>query len=226
MISVMTASTANSARTRREHIEFDGRTYVFDATPLYEGWDVVVYKTQDATEALIAFEFWRDGERGPLADPTLGGLAREVMDFLLPPAKLRHATAARFQHEVRVYTSNRGRAVPPREMEIVAKLVEYAKDGTGYKTPKLAVEAATEIAELMGAATAEEMNVATLEGAVIRGVLARAKLTTKSPIATEELKLLARLVPGYIELPRGRDEKGRVPYETAMKYLRERKALR
>ena len=83
--------SGNSNRTRRDSVDFDGRTYTFDATPIYEGWDVVVHAPAGGAP-LVAFEFWRDGERGPLADPTLGGLAREIMDLLLPPAKVRHAT--------------------------------------------------------------------------------------------------------------------------------------
>lgn len=213
------------SRTRREHIDFDGRPYVFDATPIYEGWDVVV-RVPGRDTPLIAFEFWRDGERGPLADPTLGGLAREVMDFLLPPAKLRHATAERFEHEVRIYAANRNRAVPPRMVETMHKLVEMAKKGIGYSTPKAATRAVEEVAELMGVAQAAELNVATLEGAVLRAVLARSSLAQKKPIALEELKVLARLVPGYLSLPRGRDADGLVPYEIAARFLRDRGVLR
>jgi hypothetical protein len=209
------------SRTRRETVEFDARTYTFDATPIYEGWDVVVH-AEGKSDPLLAFEFWRDGERGPLADPTLGGLAREIMEFLLPPAKVRHATPERFEREVRVYASIRHRAITAPELETMAKVVRQATHGDAYPSTKAAVKAAEEIASLMGSPEAAEVSVATLEGAVIRTVIARAKLAARKPIATEELRVLSRLAPGPFELPRGRDENGLVPHAIAMAALRER----
>ena len=212
-------------RTRRENIDFDGRSYAFDATPIYEGWDIVVHSDRQPVP-LVAFEFWRDGERGPLADPTLGGLAREIIDFLLPPAKLRHATAERFEHEVAIYAANRHRAVTPGERATMGKLVEYAKHGTGFASSKAVLEAADEIATLMGSTRADELNVRTLEGAVVRAAIARVKMKAKKPICIDELKALARAVPGPFELPRGRDDDGLVPYPIALRTLRERGVLR
>jgi hypothetical protein len=211
-------------RTRRENVDFDGCCYAFDATPIYEGWDIVVHQEGKPTP-LLAFEFWRDGERGPLADPTLGGLAREIIDFLLPPAKLRHATAERFEHEVRIYAANRHRAVTPGELSTMNKLVEYAREGTGFSSSKAAVEAAEQVAELMGSTHADDLNVRTLEGAVVRAAIARVKLKAKKPICIDELKALARAVPGPFELPRGRDEQGLVPHAIAVRTLKERGVL-
>ncbi len=212
-------------RTRRENIDFDGRPYVFDATPIYEGWDVVV-RNGHGPEPVVAFEFWRDGERGPLADPTLGGLAREIMEFLLPPAKVRHATAERFEHEVAIYAANRHRAITLAERATMAVLVEYAKTGTGFSSTKVAIEAAEQIAAVMGSTQAEELSIATLEGAVVRAVIARVKLKAKKPISIDDLKVLARIAPGPFDLPRGRDENGLVPFPLAMRTLRERGVLR
>jgi hypothetical protein len=208
-------------RVRHDTVMFDDRAYTFDATPIYEGWDVVVY-APDRKEPLVAFEFWRDGLRGPLADPTLGGLAREIMELLLPPAKLRHATPETFEREVRVYAANRRRAITPAELELMGRLVRQATHGDAFPTTKAATKAADEIASLMGLARATEIDHGTLEGAVLRGVLARAKLAVKKPISTRDLRVLARLQPGPFELPRGRDDAGLVPWSTAMNALRER----
>jgi hypothetical protein len=211
-------------RTRRETIDWDGRAYAFEATPIYEGWDIVVHREGSAAP-LVAFEFWRDGERGPLADPTLGGLAREIIDFLLPPAKLRHATPERFEHEVAIYAANRRRGITPAERALMATLVEYAKHGTGFSTPKAVVDAAEQAAEVMGDVRAGELNARTLEGAVVRAALARVKLKAKKPIGIDELKALAGAIPGPFELPRGRDDEGLVPWPIAVRTLRERGVL-
>jgi hypothetical protein len=206
---------------RHDSVDFDGRTYAFDATPIYEGWDVVVHGSVSGAP-LFAFEFWRDGLRGPLADPTLGGLAREIMELLLPPAKLRHATPASFEREVRVYTANRRRAITPAELEVMGHLVRQAVHGDGFTSIKAALKAADQIAALMGFSRATDLDHATLEGAVVRAVLARARLAAKKPISTRDLRVLSRLQPGPFELPRGRDDAGLVPWPIAMTALRER----
>lgn len=208
-------------RVRHDTVLFDERTYEFDATPIYEGWDVVVHAPEGGAP-LFAFEFWRDGLRGPLADPTLGGLAREIMELLLPPAKLRHATPESFEREVRVYTVNRRRAITPAELEIMTKLVRQATHGDAFSSTKAALQAAEQIATVMGFSRAAELDHATLEGAVVRAVVARAKLSAKKAISTRDLRVLSRLQPGPFELPRGRDEAGLVPWPIAMAALRER----
>ena len=208
-------------RARRHSIDFDGRTYTFDATPIYEGWDVVVHSTAEGPP-LMAFEFWRDGMRGPLADPTLGGLAREIMELLLPPAKVRHATPERLEHEVRIYLRNRHRAPIASELALLPKLVRQAQHGDGFPNPRAALKAANAIAVSIGFSGAAALSVVTLEGAVLRAIVARAKLGANKAIPTEELRVLARLAPGPFELPRGRDARGLVPAAIALHALREK----
>jgi len=211
-------------RPRRETIVFDGRSFTFDASPIFEGWEVAVYDPAKP-DPLITFEFWNDGLRAPLSDPILGGLAREVMDFLLPPAKLRHVTAEAFEREVRVYTTNRRRAITSREAETLSRLARYAKEGEGFDSSAEAAKAAGEVAGWMGYETPDEVTPGSIEGAVLVGVMARAKLAARGPVTVKELRVLARLSPGPFELPRKRVD-GLVPWSIARKVLVERGALR